>query len=163
LQDTDEVYDDAMEGRISRRVHEELKSKGARAVQLQRNQTSLAAPRPEAKALAAYTNMADVKKNFAPVGGRRGGGDECVRRSKRSMAAAPMMSRSAAPEAAMMSMSLGARGTGDLYCEADGGGGDDDGATMGDVYECAEVEMTYEQASRMVQKSVGRNRSLLKK
>ena len=141
----EEVQADLAAGRdidpeeMSRRVHSKIASKGMRAKQLHRHGFELdcASEKTEVNALSKMGSLAEVKKNFKPNTGAMafGGGHHM-----RGMGGAPP------PPGALMMMAAPMMG-------------DMGSPEVEEVYELADdMPVTYQQSSRMVQKSMARNK-----
>ena len=144
---------------FARRVHVKLQSKGAKTKHLQRNDASLetAHSSPTAKKLSNLKSMSEVRKNFSS--------SKTSPQSYRSAPAAPMalsrgMARAPAiacmgggpppPPPPMAAMAYESWGPPPPPPPSGFAGPSDD-------YKTVEDEISYEQTSRMLQKSIARN------
>ncbi|XP_069116723.1 uncharacterized protein [Argopecten irradians] len=116
---------------MTQRVHDKMKSKGIKGKRLQMNDSDLGAASETSRQIAGYTNMADVRSKFV---------DNSVDRSCRSEIRVNRL--------------MGARYDFDEEDEMA------TPSTEPDRYNTVESEISYEQASRMLQKCKSRNKYL---
>ncbi|KAH3859160.1 uncharacterized protein LOC127871799 [Dreissena polymorpha] len=155
------------ETEMTRRVHSKMMSKGVTSKQLLRNKEELSnvADNEEVRNLSKLTNLCDMRAAFKPSeeAFSFGGFPAAYGAPMPAMCTMPRYAADGIPEIAALSLGPpggGGGGFGDINSAPGGGGGGfgDINSAPEEMYEVEEMPISVAQASRMVQKSMARNK-----